>query len=283
MTESNTDPRLRLTTDIVASYLANNRADQSQLPDIIRQVFATLTSVDQPEAAAAPPQEPAVPVRRSVFPDHIICLEDGKKLKMLKRHLMTDHKMTPEQYRAKWGLPRDYPMVAPDYAAVRSSLAKSSGLGHIRSDRPAAQQPVKLAGFAKPVGRPPSKAPAVTLVPPSIKAPPTPPTPSEDMEEEAQVHLDREHADDFVEVTAETPLADTETEIEAGAEGDVAQEGSEEGEGETKSEPEEEEVVVRKFSRRPASPPPVSAKAAAKKATSTKWVGAAGVKKKTTR
>ena len=121
---------LRMATDVVASYVSNNSVGPDQLPELINSVHNTLMSVDG-GAAAAPelPLKPAVPVRRSVQPDFIVCLEDGKKLKMLKRHLRTTYDMTPDEYRAKWGLPADYPMVAPNYAAQRSAFAKKIGLG----------------------------------------------------------------------------------------------------------------------------------------------------------
>ena len=121
---------LRLATEVVASYVSNNTVGPDQLPELINSVHNTLMSVDG-GAASAPeqPQKPAVPIRRSVQPDYIVCLEDGKKLKMLKRHLRTTYDMTPDEYRAKWSLPADYPMVAPNYAAQRSAFAKKIGLG----------------------------------------------------------------------------------------------------------------------------------------------------------
>ena len=121
---------LRLATEVVASYVSNNTVGPDQLPELINSVHNTLMSVDG-SASAAPeqPQKPAVPIRRSVQPDFIVCLEDGKKLKMLKRHLRTTYDMTPDEYRSKWNLPADYPMVAPNYAAQRSEFAKKIGLG----------------------------------------------------------------------------------------------------------------------------------------------------------
>ena len=119
---------LRLTTQIVAAHASHNQVTPDSLLRMIESVYATLSSVGTAAPAPEKPQ-PAVPIKRSVFPDHIVCLEDGKKLKMLKRHLMTTYQMTPEQYREKWGLPANYPMVAPDYAARRSTLAKKIGLG----------------------------------------------------------------------------------------------------------------------------------------------------------
>ena len=120
---------LALTADIVSSHVANNSVAVNDLPQLIQNVFATLSGLGTPVQAPEVKLEPAVPVRSSIKPDYIICLEDGKKLKMLKRHLMTAYGMTPEEYRAKWGLKPDYPMVAPTYAAKRQELAKKIGLG----------------------------------------------------------------------------------------------------------------------------------------------------------
>lgn len=121
---------LDLTTQVVAAYVGRNDVPPSQITDLIHTVFATLKdiSIDKP-VEVVEPQKPAVPIKRSVFPDYIICLEDGKKLKMLKRHLRTAYNLTPDDYRAKWGLPADYPMVAPNYAEQRSQFAKQIGLG----------------------------------------------------------------------------------------------------------------------------------------------------------
>ena len=117
-----------LTADIVSAHIANNHVSADQLPGLIRDVHQALATVGQ--APAEPIKaEPAVDPKESVFADHIICLECGESLKMLKRHLATDHGMTPDEYRAKWDLPPSYPMVAPEYAATRSKLAKASGLG----------------------------------------------------------------------------------------------------------------------------------------------------------
>jgi predicted transcriptional regulator len=121
---------LGLTAQIVSAHVSNNQVGTDALPSLIQSVYRSLSTAG--EAEAAPPvqaQTPAVPIRKSVFPDYIVCLEDGKKLKMLKRHLQTSYKLSPDAYRAKWGLPRDYPMVAPNYAATRSGLAKQIGLG----------------------------------------------------------------------------------------------------------------------------------------------------------
>jgi len=119
---------LGLTAQIVSAHVSNNSVAPDALPNLIQEVYRTLAGVGK-EPVVPDKQQPAVPVKKSVFPDHIICLEDGKKLKMLKRHLKTSYNMTPEQYREKWQLPPDYPMVAPNYARHRSSLAKKIGLG----------------------------------------------------------------------------------------------------------------------------------------------------------
>ncbi|HUD94032.1 MucR family transcriptional regulator [Sphingobium sp.] len=120
---------ITLTSDIVAAHVSNNSVAVSDVSSLIQNVHAALSALNQPVAAPEVKPEPAVSVRSSIKPDYIICLEDGKKLKMLKRHLMTHYQMTPEDYRAKWGLPADYPMVAPNYAEQRRSLAKKIGLG----------------------------------------------------------------------------------------------------------------------------------------------------------
>jgi predicted transcriptional regulator len=118
-------------SDIVAAYVGNHQITALEVPKLIQSVHDALTRLTvgavEPEA---PPQEPAVPIKKSVFPDYIICLEDGKKLKMLKRHLRISYNMSPQEYRAKWGLPASYPMTAPRYTEHRSSLAKAIGLGH---------------------------------------------------------------------------------------------------------------------------------------------------------
>lgn len=128
MTEKpNLSELLELTTEIVSAHIGNNTVALSELPQLIQEVYRSLDSV-----GATPVQErpqPAVPVKKSIFPDYVVCLEDGKKLKMLKRHLKTAYDMSPDQYRERWGLPSDYPMVAPNYAKHRSNLAKKIGLG----------------------------------------------------------------------------------------------------------------------------------------------------------
>lgn len=120
---------LRLTSEIVAAHVANNTVAVNDLPGLIEQVYKTLSSVDKGAEMPSERLTPAVSVRKSVTPEYIICLEDGKKLKMLKRHLKTAYNMTPDEYRERWGLPSDYPMVAPNYARQRSKLAKAIGLG----------------------------------------------------------------------------------------------------------------------------------------------------------
>ena len=117
------------TTDIVVSYVANNSLGADDVSSLIRNIYGTLAELGQESAAPEARPDPAVSVRSSIKRDHIVCLEDGKKMKMLKRHLMTDHGLTPAEYRARWGLAADYPMVAPDYAEKRRVLAKQIGLG----------------------------------------------------------------------------------------------------------------------------------------------------------
>jgi predicted transcriptional regulator len=134
---------LALTAEIVAAHVGNNAVAGAEVAVLIQSVFDTLGRLAADEPVAAAQQTPAVPVRRSVTDDHIVCLEDGKKLKMLKRHLMTDHGMTPEEYRSKWGLKQDYPMVAPTYSAQRQTLAKQIGLGRKPAPPPPAPEPEK--------------------------------------------------------------------------------------------------------------------------------------------
>lgn len=121
---------LEMTADIVSAYVGNNTVSAETLPSLIASIHAALSGVSNGPVEAEPePKEPAVPIRKSMAPDFLICLEDGRKFKSLKRHLRTKYDMSPEEYRAKWGLPKDYPMVAPNYAKARSELAKSMGLG----------------------------------------------------------------------------------------------------------------------------------------------------------
>jgi predicted transcriptional regulator len=127
---------IELTADIVSAYVSNNNVLASDIPGLINQVHAALVRVGGGRSEpAAEPLKPAVSVKRSITPDYVVCLEDGKKFKSLKRHLRTQYNMTPEQYRDKWGLPPEYPMVAPNYAAARSQLAKQMGLGQQRRRR----------------------------------------------------------------------------------------------------------------------------------------------------
>jgi len=135
---------LPLVTEVVTAHLSNNKTASSELAPLIRTVYQALDDLRTQGTPAERP-EPAVPIKKSVTRDFIVCLEDGKKLKMLKRHLMTAYQMTPAQYRMRWGLPADYPMVAPNYAKVRSSLAKKIGLGRKPSDSPA-RAPAKRRG-----------------------------------------------------------------------------------------------------------------------------------------
>ena len=118
-----------MTTQVVSAYVGNNAVNENQIPDVIQSVYGSLKGLTNGSGTAPFSQKPAVPVKKSVTPDHLICLEDGKKLKMLKRYLRITHGMTPDEYRAKWGLPAGYPMVAPNYAKQRSAFAKQIGLG----------------------------------------------------------------------------------------------------------------------------------------------------------
>jgi predicted transcriptional regulator len=124
-----------LAASIVSAYVSNNTVAASEIPNLISEVYAALTRVARGPDARREPQKPAVPPKRSVTPEHIVCLEDGKKFKSLRRHLRSQYGLSPEQYREKWGLPADYPMVAPNYAATRSALAKKMGLGQQRGRR----------------------------------------------------------------------------------------------------------------------------------------------------
>ncbi|USI72422.1 MucR family transcriptional regulator [Sphingomonas morindae] len=170
MDEETKNELLGLTVEIVAAHVANNSVSTADVPELIAQVHGALASLAQPapEPQAAP--EPAVPVRSSVKNDYIVCLEDGKKLKMLKRYLRTNYGMSPEDYRTKWGLPRDYPMVAPAYAEQRRGLAQKIGLGRKkveaepapakRGRKPAAKAETGAAPAPAKRGRPRKAAPA---------------------------------------------------------------------------------------------------------------------------
>ncbi len=127
--QGNDDTLITLTADIVAAHVSNNSVSVNDLPQLIANVHGALSTLGPAGAAPEVRAEPKVPIRSSIKPDYIVCLEDGKRLKMLKRHLMTHYQMTPDQYRQKWGLNSDYPMVAPNYAEQRRTLAKSIGLG----------------------------------------------------------------------------------------------------------------------------------------------------------
>jgi predicted transcriptional regulator len=150
---------LALTAQIVSAHVGHNSTPAAELPPLIQSVHAALAALGNDAPAEAPRAEPAVPIKKSVFPDYIVCLEDGKKLKMLKRHLKTAYAMTPDQYRTKWGLPPGYPLVAPNYAERRSALAKSIGLGRKPGQRAAepvveAVEPSARGKTVKKVGRP---------------------------------------------------------------------------------------------------------------------------------
>ncbi|KAA3442098.1 transcriptional regulator [Mesorhizobium sp. SARCC-RB16n] len=145
MSEGPTNNLIELTAEIVSAYVQKNAVPVSGLPDLIASVNSALSNIDQQRPTEAPAPRPAVNPKRSVFPDYIISLEDGQKYKSLKRHLATRHGMTPVEYRAKWGLAKDYPMVAPNYSATRSALAKSLGLGRKPTavKKPAAKRKAK--------------------------------------------------------------------------------------------------------------------------------------------
>jgi predicted transcriptional regulator len=147
---TSSDNLVELAADVVAAYVSNNTVTMADLSSLIAQVHKALVatatgSIEKPVEA----QVPAVSIKKSIHPDYIICLEDGKKFKSLKRHLRTKYDLSPEDYRAKWGLPADYPMVAPNYAAARSELAKSMGLGQQRRKTVAAPEPAKKGRKAK--------------------------------------------------------------------------------------------------------------------------------------
>jgi predicted transcriptional regulator len=153
--EAQGEEALRMSVEIVASYLTNNSVSAGLIPELIRSVHGALTTLGRAEAPARPAerQKPAVPIGRSVHDDYIVCLEDGKRLKMLKRYLRSRHNLTPDEYRRKWGLSPDYPMVAPAYASRRSEFAKQIGLGRgVRRQRSATAVPGKGAARGKAKG-----------------------------------------------------------------------------------------------------------------------------------
>ncbi len=140
---------LRMTADVVAAYVSNNTLPTAQLAEVINAVYGSLKALEGYMAEPQPePPKPAVPIRKSITPEFLVCLEDGKKLKMLKRHLRSTYNMTPDDYRAKWGLPPDYPMVAPKYAEQRSEFAKKIGLGR-GTGRAAARRSASATASAK--------------------------------------------------------------------------------------------------------------------------------------
>ena len=140
---------LRMTADVVAAYVSNNTLPTAQLAEVINAVYGSLKALEGHMAEPQPePPKPAVPIRKSITPEFLVCLEDGKKLKMLKRHLRSTYNMTPDEYRTKWGLPPDYPMVAPKYAEQRSEFAKKIGLGR-GTGRAAARRSASATASAK--------------------------------------------------------------------------------------------------------------------------------------
>jgi predicted transcriptional regulator len=144
-TKSAEDELLRMTAMVVAAYVRKNPIAAAQLGDVIGSVYGSLRTIETKAEIAAEPLTPAVPIRKSIAPDHLVCLEDGKKLKMLKRHLRSTYNLTPDAYRQKWGLPPDYPMVAPNYAQARSAFAKKIGLGR-GGGRPVAKRGRRKSG-----------------------------------------------------------------------------------------------------------------------------------------
>jgi len=150
-----------LTADIVSAHVSHNSISTAEVPALIRSVYEALGRAGQPEIKAEPAPEPAVPVRASIKPDYLVCLEDGKRLKMLKRYLRTNYSMSPDEYRAKWGLPKDYPMVAPSYREARSTLAHQIGLGRKPGKivaAPAAKPAAKTAKAPAKAAKAPAKA-----------------------------------------------------------------------------------------------------------------------------
>ena len=157
---------LALTADIVSAHVGNNTVAPSELPTLISSVHKALAASAAPAAPETPKTDPAVPVRSSIKPDYLVSLESGKKVKMLKRYLMTNYGMTPADYRTKWGLPKDYPMVAPNYAQRRKELAVKFGLGRKTAPKPAAKAaPKKAAPKAKAPKASPTPAAALRITP----------------------------------------------------------------------------------------------------------------------
>jgi predicted transcriptional regulator len=148
---------LGLTAQIVSAHVAKNKLGAEALPALIQSVYRSLSTAGETAPVAVVALSPAVPIKKSVFPDFIVCLEDGKKLKMLKRHLQASYGLTPDGYRAKWGLPRDYPMVAPNYAATRSGLAKKIGLGRKPAPSPEPAHEVEVEAEAAAEAETPKK------------------------------------------------------------------------------------------------------------------------------
>lgn len=140
-----TDELLRMTAQVTAAYVGNNAVDAATIPEVIRSIYQSIAGLESGQSNGHGDLKPMVPIKKSITPDYIICLEDGKKLRMLKRHLRAAYNLTPEQYRAKWGLPVDYPMVAPNYAEQRSAIAKKIGLGRKPSASPRRNAKTKRA------------------------------------------------------------------------------------------------------------------------------------------
>lgn len=158
MTDENSSDLLAMTADIVSAHVSSNNVAVGDLPNLIKSVHAALFGLNTPASEPEVKQEPAVSVRASVKPDYIVCLEDGKKMKMLKRHLMTTYQMTPADYRAKWNLPADYPMVAPNYAQTRKDLALKIGLGRKASVVEPAPAPAPVVAVPAKATRKPRAA-----------------------------------------------------------------------------------------------------------------------------
>ena len=169
----NTSDLVELTADIAAAYVGANTISPAEVAALISSIHGALAGATTPSVPDAVPQEPAVSIRSSIKQDYLVCLEDGAKLKMLKRYLRTRYAMSPEDYRAKWGLPRDYPMVAPAYAETRRGLAQASGLGRKKSvEEDVIAPPTKKAASPKPVAGEPKKRPRQAKAPKPAEAAP---------------------------------------------------------------------------------------------------------------